>query len=443
MASLSSPFTLSPGICQHLPVIRAQESLPRLIAIFGSGETSPTMTSVHQGLMARVREPGVDAILLDTPFGFQPNADEIAAKIAAYFRDRVGCEITVASLRHGGRGGEPEFERFVTALHGANYVFAGPGSPSYALRHWRNERVRGELLAKVQNGGCVAFASAAAIALGAYALPVYEIYKVGEDPAWIPGLDLYAAIGVRAAVIPHYNNREGGTHDTRFCYMGERRLRDLEAQLPDGATVLGVDEHTALVIDVGSGRVEVRGRGRVTMRCSGRDVLWEAGASLTLDELRAAAAGDPAEPHAVMLATADATPIPAGATPFQEHFDELRERIAAADAGRDAPGIAGAILAIDTLLMEWQEDSLESDERDQARALLRRMVARLADLAAAGTGDPRERVAPFVDGMLELRASARDQRRYADADRIRDILTASGVEIRDAPSGTEWSLPSR
>ncbi|MGI8847607.1 MAG: hypothetical protein ACR2GX_04985 [Candidatus Dormibacteria bacterium] len=417
-------------------------SLPRILCLMGSGETAPTMHAVHADLLGRLGDD-VPAVLLDTPFGFQENADDLVVKAQEYFHRSVGRRIELASLRSAERATAVERETFAARVAAAGYVFAGPGSPSYALRQWRESELPTLLREKLRRGGVVTFGSAAAVSLGVVSLPVYEIYKVGEVARWLDGLDVLSEIGLRVAVVPHFNNAEGGGHDTRFCYMGERRLRDLEAQLPDGATVLGVDEHTALVIDVGSGRVEVRGRGRVTMRCSGRDVLWEAGASLTLDELRAAAAGDPAEPHAVMLATADATPIPAGATPFQEHFDELRERIAAADAGRDAPGIAGAILAIDTLLMEWQEDSLESDERDQARALLRRMVARLADLAAAGTGDPRERVAPFVDGMLELRASARDQRRYADADRIRDILTASGVEIRDAPSGTEWSLPSR
>ena len=34
------------------------------------------------------------------------------------------------------------------------------------------------------------------------------------------------------AVVAHFDNAEGGTHDTRYCYLGEDRLRVLEAQLP-------------------------------------------------------------------------------------------------------------------------------------------------------------------------------------------------------------------
>ena len=76
-------------------------------------------------------------------------------------------------------------------------------------------------------------ASAAALTLGVATIPVYEIYKVGEDPHWLEGLDLLGpATGLRAAVVPHYDNAEGGNHDTRFCYMGERRLQALEAALP-------------------------------------------------------------------------------------------------------------------------------------------------------------------------------------------------------------------
>ena len=36
---------------------------------------------------------------------------------------------------------------------------------------------------------CVLFASAAALTLGSHTMPVYEIYKAGIDPHWVPGLE--------------------------------------------------------------------------------------------------------------------------------------------------------------------------------------------------------------------------------------------------------------
>src|SRR6202035_5812553 len=232
------------------------------------------MTSVHKELIARVSDPRLNAVLLDTPFGFQPNADEIVARTIAYFRQHVGHDITLASFKHSGRATALELEQLLARLGEATYVFAGPGSPTYAVRHWRDTGVRDRLVEKVAQAGCVAFASAAAIGLGAYALPVYEIYKVGDDPSWTAGLDVLGHIGVRCAVIPHYNNQEGGTHDTRFCYMGETRLRLLESMLPDGLLILGVDEYTACIIDVESQSVTVRGRGGVTVRRRGTEQRW-------------------------------------------------------------------------------------------------------------------------------------------------------------------------
>src|SRR5438874_13114969 len=150
-----------------------------MIAIFGSGETSPTMTSVHKQLTARAGYPRLNAIFLDTPFGFQPNADEIVARTVTHFREHAGCEIGSASFRHSEQATPLETERFLARLSEANYVFAGPGSPTYALRHWRNAGDVDRLAEQVDRGGCVAFASAAGIGIGDYALTVSEIYRVG------------------------------------------------------------------------------------------------------------------------------------------------------------------------------------------------------------------------------------------------------------------------
>src|SRR5450756_936149 len=70
-----------------------------------------------------------------------------------------------------------------------------------------------------------------------------DVYKrqVGEEPRWVDGLDLLGRLtGITAAVVPHYDNAEGATHDTRFCYLGERRLTRLEADLPAECGVLGL-----------------------------------------------------------------------------------------------------------------------------------------------------------------------------------------------------------
>ena len=61
----------------------------------GSGETSPTMVKAHRQLFSRLGPDPVPAVLLDTPFGFQENADDISGRAVEYFRESVGRSVEV------------------------------------------------------------------------------------------------------------------------------------------------------------------------------------------------------------------------------------------------------------------------------------------------------------------------------------------------------------
>jgi cysteinyl-tRNA synthetase len=68
------------------------------------------------------------------------------------------------------------------------------------------------------------------------------------------------------------------------------------------------------------------------------------------------------------------------------------------------------------------------------------MVTRLGELATEGAADPRERVAPFVEAILALRRDFRAERRFEDADRLRNLLTGCGIEVRDGREESGWEL---
>jgi hypothetical protein len=419
--------------------------LPRLLCIMGSGETTPTMVSVHADLLTRLGPRPVPAVLLDTPFGFQENASDISERTVEYFRDRVGFPIAVASFRNREQATPLEYETMLARVADARYVFAGPGSPTYALRQWLGTAVPDLLAAKLRDGGCVTLASAAAVGLGMFALPVYEVYKVGEEPRWLPGLDLLSITGLRAAVVPHYNNAEGGTHDTRYCYMGERRLRILEELLPEGVDIIGVDEHTAVIFDLDAATVTIRGRGGLTLRRQGRSQRFENGTTLPIADL---AAGDDATAETVSDAVAGdegpdesaLVPPAPGVSPFLQEVAAQSDAADSALASRDVDAAVSAVLAIDSQMHDWSADTLDSDEQDRAREILRRYVVRLGDLARDGAGDPRDRIAPVVDGILELRVQMRSAGEYGLADKLRDALVAAGIEVRDTPDGSTWEL---
>jgi hypothetical protein len=324
-------------------------------------------------------------------------------------------------------------------VRAAAYVFAGPGSPTYALAQWVGSPLPDILAAKLAAdgpGGCVTFASAAALTLGRATLPVYEIYKAGISPSWIDGLDLLSAFGLNVAVIPHYDNAEGGTHDTRYCYLGERRLRLLEPSLPDGGSVLGVDEHTAAIIDLDADTLTVDGLASVHLRHAGRTTSFGPGEVVPLDRLRhphRAGALPPRSGLAVPVAPA----APAGLlADVSRHHDEFGRAVVEGDA----EAAVSAVLAAEQAMVDWAADPLQSDEPDRARALVREMVVRLGDAARAGMRDPREIVAPFVDALLAVRAAARASNDWTTADEVRNRLTSAGVEVNDSPEGTSWSL---
>ncbi len=411
------------------------EPRPRLLVIMGSGETSPTMTKVHRELFSRLGPAAsTAALVLDTPFGFQENADDIGARAVEYFRESVNREVKVASFRSAAEVGSVDHETMLARLSEADWVFSGPGSPSYAVAQWRQSRVPALLGDKLRHGGCVLFASAAAATLGPVTLPVYEIYKVGADPHWLQGLDLLPIAGLAAAVVPHFNNAEGGNHDTRYCYMGERRLRLLEEQLADDAFVLGVDEHTALILDLGARSATVAGLGAVTVRRHGASARVEAGQSMSIGCLANLAGQETAELPATQ-------PAPAAArSPLLDDVAGAEARFVAAVAGRDARGAVEAILQLDDLIVDWSRDTLQSDELDRGRAALRSMIVRLGEAAEGGLRDERDVIGPFVEALLDARQQARAGNRWADADGIRDRLLAAGVSVQDRPEGTSWQV---
>src|SRR5215468_7717847 len=159
----------------------------------GSGETAPTMVTPHREIVARFGGAPPRAVLLDTPYGFQENADEISQRTVDYFAQRVQLAIEVAgfpgplAVDPRERSTQPSAAA-LARLRTADFVFSGPGSPTYALSTWRGSTVGEALADKLARGGVVVFSSAAAVTVGRFSLPVYEIYKVGHPIPWLAGL---------------------------------------------------------------------------------------------------------------------------------------------------------------------------------------------------------------------------------------------------------------
>ena len=384
--------------------------MTRLLVLFGSGETTPAMVTLHRELFARHDSlTPASAVMLDTTYGFQTNADDLTARLRGYFEESTGTSIGEIRMRSASESAAA-VAAAVDAVSSAQWVFAGPGSPTYTARNWLSAGMERAFVRVLERGSLVV-ASAAAMTLGSHVMPVYEMYRVGEDPHWRPGLDVIGSVlGVKAAVIAHYDNAEGGNHDTRYCFAGAERFARLEALLPADTGIIGVDEHTAVIIDLDAETVAVQGRGALTLRSPGGAIerVVPTGERIALTEFRSAF-----------------TPVDVDETTSAS--DDVESVISGIEVLLDAHRY---VEAVDLLL--------DLDGRGVDHLLLRPLVARMGRLAA-GDAAEHELLGELLKLIIELRASARADKRWSDADLIRDRLTTLGVTVEDGPDGTSWS----
>ena len=147
---------------------------PGLVLLFGSGETAPAGREAHNLALRQLNAPPRVAVL-ETPAGFQPNSAWVAGRLAEFVQHSLQNhhpQVTVLPLRRREQADDPTL---AAPLLEANYVFAGPGSPTYTAQHLRDTWAWQVIQARQRRGAALAFASAAAIALSAHVLPVYEI----------------------------------------------------------------------------------------------------------------------------------------------------------------------------------------------------------------------------------------------------------------------------
>ena len=332
------------------------------------------MAPLHRSIVASLpkRSTPSSLVALDGSYDFQTNRAEMGEKIAVFFRSKVGIPTTVIGLPETDRAGADlapsALAPTIAGLNAADLIFLGPGSPSRALRRWGGTPIVDQVIARIQNGATLITSSAAAAASGRCTIPVYEIYKAGTNPVWLDGLDIMGALtGLAVAIVPHWNNNEGATHDTSRCFIGEGRLQQLERTLPDGTAILGIDEHSALTIDLGANSVTVAGKGAVTIRIPGiGETAMHSGATESLATFVARFGAAVGAPRLQVATTEAALPVPATATGL--------------------------------------------------------------DVSAA------------VEQLIALRATARAERRFSDADALRAAIEALGVELVDEPTGARWSL---
>jgi hypothetical protein len=232
------------------------------IAFLGSGETSLSGGRIFEALAQNLPGP-LRITVLETPAGFEPNSDQVANRVASFLATRLQNyrpQVDVIPARKKNSPFSPDDPEICAPLLRSNMIFMGPGSPTFAIRQLEGSLAWNIIRARHRLGASLVFASAATIAAGSQAMPVYEIFKVGADVHTLPGLDLFHDFETPLSFVPHWNNAEGGMDvDTSRCFIGMDRFAEWCRLLPADHTTLGLDEHTGVIIDFVSRKCRIFG----------------------------------------------------------------------------------------------------------------------------------------------------------------------------------------
>jgi hypothetical protein len=271
---------------------------PGKVAFLGSGETSLAGGRVFESLVRDLKEP-LRIALMETPAGFELNSTQVVSRVGEFMASRLQNYKPVIDLvpaRKKGSAFSPDDPEILKPLLYANLIFMGPGSPTYAIRQLKDSLAWDLIRARHRLGAALVFASAATISVGVHALPVYEVYKVGQDMHVVEGLDFFKDFGLHLSFIPHWNNTDGGADlDTSRCFVGMERFAEWCRRVPVENTTVGLDEHTGIMLDFEKGLCEVSGVSSVSLVRECNPEMYASGSTFDMTELGALRMPSPIE----------------------------------------------------------------------------------------------------------------------------------------------------
>ncbi len=201
--------------------------MPGHLALVGSGEYLAVMAGVEAGLLAA----GGGARYVQIPTAAAPEGEASLSRWTALGREqaaRLGAEAVPVVVRDRAEADDPALAALV---EGASLVYLSGGSPPFCASTLRGTRVWDAVLEAWRGGASLAGCSAGAMSLTSW---VPDLRRPGR--AADPGLGVLPHV----RVIPHFDRFLGWMPDLVSRYL---------LRAPDGTSVVGVDEDTAVVWD--------------------------------------------------------------------------------------------------------------------------------------------------------------------------------------------------
>ena len=202
----------------------AVDVTPGPIALVGSGEYLPVMLDIERGLLA-----GRPPKYVQIPTAAAPEGPAVMARWTRLGAEQAGrLGVDAVPLPIADRAGAEDRE-IAEQVRGAGLVYMSGGSPAFLAETLRDSVVWAEVLAAWRAGAALAGCSAGAMAMTSWVPQVRALHRPAD-----PGLGLLPHL----RVIPHFDKMLGWAPDL---------LTRVLLHAPEGVTVLGIDEDTALV----------------------------------------------------------------------------------------------------------------------------------------------------------------------------------------------------
>lgn len=244
---------------------------PGPVALVGSGEYTDAMNATDRALLAAL-PAGAAVAVIPTASGLEPGMPEVWNERGVRHFTALGARVTPLLITQRAHCFD---DVFVRGLRAADFFYFSGGNPNYVIETWHDTPAWAAVLERWRAGAVLVGCSAGAMMLGSHTIRVREIMG-GLPPKWAPAMNVVPGV----AVLPHFDRMRN--------FVTALVLKLMLKAAPDGLTVIGVDEDTAVVRLGGAWRAS--GRQTVSAFAGGVERRYRPGDVVPLDDGRAAQA---------------------------------------------------------------------------------------------------------------------------------------------------------
>lgn len=230
-----------------------------LITLVGSGEYLPVMESVDRHLLDTLNGKTRRVVCLPTAAGQEGDASVGRwSRMGVEHFTKLGAEVTALPIIDQASAND---EQFVSTLENADLIYFSGGNPNYLFETMNGSRAWSAMQKAWSRGAMYAGCSAGAMIL-ANRIPSFRLFGT---------LDGFGVVPAQFILL----------HFDAIPIMFKPLIATLKSQLKKGDFMLGIDENTALVGQLG-GEWQVMGQSNVHVFSHKTQKTYEPGQTLVL-----------------------------------------------------------------------------------------------------------------------------------------------------------------